>query len=60
MGKELLSFWRERQNDHDCRVIIMTGAGTSFCSGGDIDEMDDKNMPFFDKGSHKSIKESQQ
>jgi enoyl-CoA hydratase/carnithine racemase len=40
MRKELLQFWHERQSDRDgCRVIIVTGAGRSFCTGSDIDEM---------------------
>jgi enoyl-CoA hydratase len=48
MRKELLQFWRERQNDEKgCRVIILTGAGRAFCSGGDIDEMDDEFRPFY-------------
>lgn len=43
MRHELLHFWRERQNDeHSCRVIILTGAGKSFCAGADLDEMSSK------------------
>lgn len=51
MREELLFFWRERQNDDMCRVIIMTGAGTSFCSGSDIQEMDDKFRPFYKRNA---------
>jgi enoyl-CoA hydratase len=48
MRQELLHFWRERQNNLDeCRVVIMTGKGKTFCSGSDIDEMDDENRPFY-------------
>lgn len=48
MRRELLHFWRERQNDEEnCRVIIMTGEGRAFCSGSDIDEMDDEYRPFY-------------
>jgi enoyl-CoA hydratase len=48
MRGELLHFWRERQNkEEECRVIIMTGKGKAFCSGSDIDEMDDEYRPFY-------------
>ncbi len=39
MRRELLHFWRDRQNDESCRVIIFTGAGRAFCAGADLDEM---------------------
>ena len=48
MRKELLHFWRERQNNQEeCRVVIMTGKGKAFCSGSDIEEMDDESRPFY-------------
>ncbi|MGD8562124.1 MAG: enoyl-CoA hydratase/isomerase family protein [Desulfarculaceae bacterium] len=48
MRRELLQFWRDRQNDEEnCRVVIMTGEGRAFCSGSDIDEMDDEYRPFY-------------
>jgi len=48
MRKELLYFWREQQNNLDkCRVVIMTGKGKAFCSGSDINEMDDEHQPFY-------------
>ena len=38
MREELRSFWRERQDDLETRVMILTGAGAGFCSGVDIKE----------------------
>jgi len=38
MRQELRAFWRERQDDRETRVIILTGAGPGFCSGVDIKE----------------------
>ena len=50
MRQELLHFWGERQNNEaECRVIIMTGKGKAFCSGSDIDEMDDEDRPFSER-----------
>lgn len=47
MRKELSSFWREMQTPGDCRVVIITGEGSSFCAGQDVDEMDDPVHPFY-------------
>jgi enoyl-CoA hydratase len=47
MRKELASFWREMQIPGQCRVIILTGEGSSFCAGQDVDEMDDEMHPFY-------------
>lgn len=44
---ELHAFWSAMQGEDKCRVIIMTGAGTSFCAGQDVDEMDDPAHPFY-------------
>ncbi|MCX7966351.1 MAG: enoyl-CoA hydratase/isomerase family protein [Syntrophorhabdaceae bacterium] len=52
MRRELLSFWREMQNERACRVIIMTGEGRSFCSGSDVGEMDSEKEPFYKKDVH--------
>lgn len=47
MRKELSSFWREMQTPGDCRVVVLTGEGSSFCAGQDVDEMDDPVHPFY-------------
>jgi enoyl-CoA hydratase len=47
MRSELWSFWSRMQNDTECRVIILTGEGSSFCAGQDVDEMDDTAHPFY-------------
>lgn len=52
MRRELLSFWRNVQTLGDCRVVIFTGEGRSFCSGSDIGEMDSEKEPFFKKDVH--------
>lgn len=39
MGPELLRFFLEVANDEDTHVIVLTGAGKAFSSGGDIDGM---------------------
>jgi len=38
MREELRAFWRERQDDLEVRVIVLTGAGPGFCSGVDLKE----------------------
>lgn len=47
MRSEFHDFWSAMQADKECRVVILTGAGTSFCAGQDVDEMDDPSHPFY-------------
>jgi len=39
MREELLDALREAEHDPNCRVVILTGAGRAFCSGGDVEFM---------------------
>lgn len=39
MREELLAALRAAADDDDCRVVIITGAGRAFCSGGDVEYM---------------------
>jgi len=39
MREELLAALREAGDDENCRVVIITGAGRAFCSGGDVEYM---------------------
>ena len=36
MHAELVAAFRELDSDEDSRVVVLTGAGPSFCAGGDI------------------------
>ncbi len=62
---EMLTLWRqsieEAKADHHVRVIIVTGKGDTFCSGGDIREMAEGKMRSWDmkkflwEGAHRII-----
>ena len=46
MITELCHLLREADWDDDVRVIILTGAGKSFCAGGDVKAMEEKTGMF--------------
>lgn len=46
MISELSSLVREADWDDDVRVIILTGAGKTFCAGGDVKAMEEKSGMF--------------
>jgi len=46
MISELCRLLREADWDDDIRAIILTGAGKSFCAGGDVKAMDEKTGMF--------------
>lgn len=46
MIAELCHLLREADWDDDVRVIILTGAGKSFCAGGDVKAMEEKTGMF--------------
>jgi len=39
MREELLAALRAADDDENCRVVVITGAGRAFCSGGDVEYM---------------------
>ena len=49
---EMISLWREHleraKKDDDIRVIVVTGKGDTFCSGGDIRDMVDGKLKSWD------------
>jgi enoyl-CoA hydratase/carnithine racemase len=49
---EMITLWNEylknARNDNNVRVIIVTGKGDTFCSGGDIQEMADGKLRSWD------------
>ncbi len=40
MASQMVARFREATRDPDCRVLIVTGAGDSFCAGGDLQYME--------------------
>lgn len=46
MIADLCCIFREADNDDDIRVIILTGAGKTFCAGGDVKAMEEKTGMF--------------
>ena len=49
---EMITLWREAleraQADQDIRVIVVTGKGDTFCSGGDIRDMAEGKLRSWD------------
>ena len=49
---EMITLWNEylksARNDNNVRVIIVTGKGDTFCSGGDIQEMAEGKLRSWD------------
>src|SRR4051812_16712259 len=39
MREELLAALIAAEDDGDCRVVVLTGAGRAFCAGGDVEYM---------------------
>lgn len=53
MKQDIVEAMRRAEADADVRVIVLTGAGTAFCAGGDVKEMSEAH----NKGIPRSIKE---
>jgi enoyl-CoA hydratase len=41
LSQELHETFRELSYDRDCRILVLTGAGNTFCAGDDIKEFND-------------------
>lgn len=44
MREQLIDVFRTLNTDENCRAIVLTGAGGTFCSGGDITEMEKRTQ----------------
>lgn len=44
--EEMRDIWLDLGNDYEADVIILTGSGKAFCSGGNINNMGDADRPF--------------
>jgi enoyl-CoA hydratase/carnithine racemase len=65
LSPEMLTLWlqfvEEAKADHNVRVIIVTGKGDTFCSGGDIREMAEGRLRSWDmkkflwEGAHRIV-----
>ncbi len=42
MRQELYAALQEAEGDKEVRVVVITGAGRAFCSGGDVKEMSER------------------
>jgi enoyl-CoA hydratase len=42
MHQELVALFRELGSNETANVVVLTGEGTAFCAGGDIEHMDDQ------------------
>jgi enoyl-CoA hydratase len=42
MHQELVALFRELRTNDSANVVILTGEGSAFCAGGDIEHMDDQ------------------
>jgi enoyl-CoA hydratase/carnithine racemase len=45
MRYELRDLWAGVRDDPDVRCVVVTGAGTAFCSGIDVSDLDDERRP---------------
>ena len=44
MREELIEAFQSLRFNNDVRAVILTGAGTNFCAGADIDKMADQDL----------------
>jgi len=46
MHEELQDIWIDVARDYDTKVVLLTGAGSAFCVGGDVKDMAELDEPF--------------
>lgn len=46
MHEEIQDVWIDVARDYDTRVVVLTGAGSTFCAGGDVKDMAQLDEPF--------------
>lgn len=56
MHEEIQDIWIDIARDYQTKVVVLTGAGSAFCVGGDVKDMATSDVPFGGgKGIHPAV-----